>query len=78
VFLNLLLEIGRSRWMRCNRYELKVVLLHLWHVNVKTTLRIYLCSTFSDFAWLKLRHNNITSTVDRPQHYTVPVKKIWY
>jgi hypothetical protein len=42
-----MLQDERSRWMKCNayifdlhtnkaRYELKVVILHLWRVNVKT------------------------------------------
>jgi hypothetical protein len=50
---NVMLQDERSRWMRYNaytvfdlhtskaRYELKVVLLHLWRVNVKTIGRFF-------------------------------------
>jgi hypothetical protein len=53
------------------RYELKVVLLHLWRVNVKTIPR-FVNIPLADFSEINLRNNNITSdtnTVDRPRQY---------
>jgi hypothetical protein len=41
------------------RYELKVVLLHLWHVNVKT-IGVFINITLADLSHNNLRHNNIT------------------
>jgi hypothetical protein len=41
------------------RYELKVVLLHLWRVNVKT-IGGFINSPLSDLSRINLRHNNIT------------------
>jgi hypothetical protein len=48
--------------------ELKVVLLHLWRVNVKW--RIFFTFHLRIFTWIKLHHNNITNfviIVDRPR-----------
>jgi hypothetical protein len=50
------------------RYELKVVLLHLWRVNVKT-IPGYINIPLGDLSYINLRHNNITSntnSVGRP------------
>ncbi len=47
----------------------EVVLLHLWHVNVKTT-RGFFYIPLEDLTWLKPRHINIkncTIIVDRPR-----------
>jgi hypothetical protein len=41
------------------RSELKVVLLHLWRVNVKTIGR-FTNIPLADLSHLNLRHNNIT------------------
>jgi hypothetical protein len=58
--------------MRCNAYiwsshqqgytvnELKVVLLHLWQVNVKT-IGGFINIPLADLAHINLRHNNITT-----------------
>jgi hypothetical protein len=51
------------------RYELKVVLIHLWRVNVKTTPG-FIHIPFADSSWIKLRHIDITSctnTVGKPR-----------
>jgi hypothetical protein len=48
--------------------ELKVVLLHLWRVNVKW--RIFFYISLADLTWIKPHHNNITNCiiiVKRPQ-----------
>jgi hypothetical protein len=42
------------------RYELKVVLLHLWRVNVKT-IPGFINIPLANLSWENLRHNNITS-----------------
>ncbi len=41
------------------RYELKLVLLHLWRVNV-TTMGGFINIPLADFSRINLRHNNIT------------------
>ncbi len=41
------------------RYELKVVLLHLWRVNVKT-IDGFINIPLADLSLINLRHNNIT------------------
>jgi hypothetical protein len=41
------------------RYELKVKLLHLWRVNVKTTGG-FINIPLADLSHINLRHNNIT------------------
>jgi hypothetical protein len=40
-------------------YELKVVLLHLWRVNVKT-FRGFINIPLADLSHINLRYNNIT------------------
>ncbi len=54
------------------RYELKLVLLHLWRVNVKTILGFTHIKSV-DYSLVNLRHNNITSAtkiVDRTRQHT--------
>jgi hypothetical protein len=41
------------------RYELKVKLLHLWRVNVRTTGG-FINIPLADLSHINLRHNNIT------------------
>ena len=41
------------------RYELKVVLLHHWRVNVKT-IGGFINIPLADLSHINLRHNNIT------------------
>ncbi len=64
----IVLQDERSRWkiMRIfdlhtskARSELKVVLLHLWRVNVKT-IGGFINITLADLLHINLRHNNIT------------------
>jgi hypothetical protein len=66
-----LLQDERRRWMiyiimgiydlhsSIARYELKVVLLHLWRVNV-TTIDGFINIPLADLSHIYLRHNNIT------------------
>ncbi len=51
------------------RYELKVVLLYLWRVDVKT-IRGFINIPLADLSYINMRHNNITrntNTVGRPR-----------
>jgi hypothetical protein len=50
------------------RYELKVVLLHLWRVNVKTTGGFSNISLADFLSHINLRHNNISSS-SNPIYY---------
>jgi hypothetical protein len=45
------------------RYELQVVLLHLWRLNVKT-VRGFINISLADLSKINLRHNNITSNTN--------------
>ncbi len=45
------------------RYELKVVLLNFWRVNVKT-IRGFINNPLADLSRINLRHNNITTNTN--------------
>jgi hypothetical protein len=50
------------------RYELKMVLLHLWRVNVKT-IGGFINIPLVDLSHINMRYNNIRYCIGRPRQY---------